>query len=131
MSRPPKPVNPLPRGRRCSAMQCRHIRLRRRPSPQSQAELGKLIGYSGSTVSAIERGMLPPDEKFVERPESPELPAAGVLRAMWHRRGECQPAKRIRSVSLPPSAPAVGEGMAEPVGCRPLMPASSPRRRMI
>jgi tetratricopeptide (TPR) repeat protein len=60
-----------------------HIRLRLRPRPAvTQAELGKLIGYSGSTVSAIERGMLRPDEKFVETCER-ELPVAGVLRAMF------------------------------------------------
>src|SRR6266487_1178722 len=82
MPRSPKPVNPYASWTALFGAAVQHIRLRLRSRPTvTQAELGKLIGYSGSTVSAIERGMLRPDEKFVETGER-ELPAAGVLRAM-------------------------------------------------
>jgi tetratricopeptide (TPR) repeat protein len=47
----------------------------------SQAELGKRIGFDGSTVGAVERGILRPDRKFVEACER-ELTAGGMLRAM-------------------------------------------------
>jgi len=58
------------------------LRVQLRPRPAiTQAELGKRIGYAGSTVSAIERGMIRPDQKFVENCER-ELPAAGALRAL-------------------------------------------------
>jgi transcriptional regulator with XRE-family HTH domain len=83
MPRPPKPLNPYSSWTALFGAAVQHIRLRMRPGPAvTQAELGKLIGYSGSTVSAIERGMLRPDEKFVEICER-ELPAAGVLRAVF------------------------------------------------
>src|SRR6266568_8889463 len=83
MPRPPKLLNPYASWTALFGAAVQHIRLRMRSSPAvTQAELGKLIGYSGSTVSAIERGMLRPDEKFVEICER-ELPAAGVLRAVF------------------------------------------------
>jgi tetratricopeptide (TPR) repeat protein len=82
MPRPPKPLNPYASWTALFGAAVQHIRLRIRSKPTvTQAELGRLIGYAGSTVSAIERGMLRPDEKFVETCER-ELPAAGVLRAM-------------------------------------------------
>ncbi len=48
-----------------AAVQQLRLRLRARPVV-SQEELGKRIGFVGSTVSAIERAVLRPDEKFVE-----------------------------------------------------------------
>lgn len=63
-----------------AAVQQLRLRLRARPVV-SQEELGKRIGFVGSTVSAIERAVLRPDEKFVEGCER-ELAAEGMLRAM-------------------------------------------------
>jgi hypothetical protein len=78
-----------------AAVQQLRLRLRAKP-PVSQEELGKRIAYAGSTVSAIERGVLRPDERFVDACER-ELAAGGMLRAMlpfvnaewddWERRG--------------------------------------------
>ena len=77
MPRPPKPLNPYASWVALFGAAVQHLRLRLRPRPAvTQAELGKLIGYSDSTVSAIERGTLRPDEKFVENCER-QLPAAG------------------------------------------------------
>jgi tetratricopeptide (TPR) repeat protein len=66
----------------------------------SQDELGRHISYDGSTVGAVERGVLRPDAKFIETCER-ELPAGGMLRAMlpfvnqewneWERRGTGPP----------------------------------------
>jgi hypothetical protein len=48
----------------------------------SQRELGRRVGADDSTVSAIERGLLRPDEKFVDRCEQ-ELHAGGVLHTLF------------------------------------------------
>ena len=83
MPRPAKPLNPYASWVALFGATVQHLRRQLRPNPAvTQAELGKLIGYAGSTVSAIERGALRPDQKFVESCER-ELPAAGVLRAMF------------------------------------------------
>jgi transcriptional regulator with XRE-family HTH domain len=48
----------------------------------SQRELGRRVGADDSTVSAIERGLLRPDEKFVDKCEE-ELQAGGVLHTLF------------------------------------------------
>jgi tetratricopeptide (TPR) repeat protein len=83
MPRPPKLLNPYASWVALFGATVQRLRVQLRPRPVvTQAELGKRIGYSGSTVSAIERGMIRPDQKFVENCER-ELPAAGALRAMF------------------------------------------------
>jgi DNA-binding XRE family transcriptional regulator len=78
MPRPPKPLNPYASWVALFGATVQRLRVQLRPRPTvTQAELGRHIGYSGSTVSAIERGMIRPDQKFVENCER-ELPAAGA-----------------------------------------------------
>jgi hypothetical protein len=101
------------------------------PKPAvTQAELGKLIGYSGSTVSAIERGMLRPDEKSVETREPRATSSRRPARDVAPPRGV--PAGEAHKVGLVAAVGASGgRRCGGTCGCRPLMPASSLRRRMI
>jgi hypothetical protein len=72
----------------------------------SQDEVGRRIGYDGSTVGAVERGILRPDAKFIQACER-QLPAGGMLRAMlpfvnqewdeWERRGTGPPSSTTLS----------------------------------
>jgi tetratricopeptide (TPR) repeat protein len=79
MPRPPKPLNPYASWTALLGATVR--RLRARPFV-SQDELGRRIAYDGSTVGAIERGILRPDAKFIEGCER-ELDAGGVLQFMY------------------------------------------------
>src|SRR6266542_4463123 len=70
MPRPPKPLNPYASWAALFGATVQRLRVQLRPRPIiTQAELGRRIGYSGSTVSAIERGMIRPDQKFVDNCE--------------------------------------------------------------
>jgi hypothetical protein len=67
MPRPLKPLNPFGSWPALFGAALRQLRLAFCSSPSmSQADLGKRIGYPRAMVSAIERGALRPDEKFVE-----------------------------------------------------------------
>jgi tetratricopeptide (TPR) repeat protein/transcriptional regulator with XRE-family HTH domain len=80
--RPLKPVNPYASWAALFGATVRKLRLALGVSPVvSQEELGKRIGFDGSTVGAVERGILRPDRKFVEGCER-ELAAGGMLQAM-------------------------------------------------
>ncbi|MCW2916234.1 MAG: Transcriptional regulator, family [Actinomycetia bacterium] len=81
MPRPLKQLNPYASWTRLFGATLRQLRLKA-PDGESltQADLGRLIAYSGATVSAVERGTLRPEEAFVEACER-ELNAGGVLRA--------------------------------------------------
>jgi len=97
MPRQPKPLNPYASWTALLGATVRRLRLELSSRPVvSQDELGRRISYDGSTVGAVERGVLRPDAKFIEACER-ELPAGGMLRAMlpfvnqewneWERRG--------------------------------------------
>jgi DNA-binding XRE family transcriptional regulator len=79
MPRPLKSLNPYASWPALfgAAVQQLRLRLRAKP-PVSQEELGKRIAYAGSTVSAIERGVLRPDERFVDACER-ELAASNNI----------------------------------------------------
>jgi tetratricopeptide (TPR) repeat protein/transcriptional regulator with XRE-family HTH domain len=80
--RPLKPLNPYASWAALFGATVRKLRLALGVSPTvSQEELGKRIGFDGSTVGAVERGALRPDSKFVDGCER-ELAAGGMLRAM-------------------------------------------------
>jgi hypothetical protein len=83
----------------------RRLRLAlREGTPVSQSEFGRRIGFDHSTVSAIERAIIKPDEQFVEACER-ELPSHGVLRSMlpfviaeweeWKRLGVRKPVSDV------------------------------------
>ena len=110
MPRPPKPLNPYASWTALLGATVRRLRLELSSRPiVSQDELGRRISYDGSTVGAVERGVLRPDAKFIEACER-ELPAGGMLRAMlpfvnqewneWERRGIGPPT----ASPLPPAA---------------------------
>jgi hypothetical protein len=83
MPRPLKPLNPY--GSWSALFGATVQRLRHGPDARArmtQAELGRRIGFANSTVSAIERAQLRPDEQFVEGCER-ERPAGGLLRMMY------------------------------------------------
>ncbi|HYR63254.1 MAG TPA: helix-turn-helix transcriptional regulator, partial [Actinomycetota bacterium] len=81
MPRPLKQLNPYASWTKLFGATLRQLRLKTTNGEAlTQADLGKLVAYSGATVSAIERGTLRPDEAFVEACER-ELHAGGVLRA--------------------------------------------------
>src|SRR3982074_3823697 len=67
MPRPLKQLNPYASWTRLFGAARRQLRLKA-PDGDSlaQADLGRLIAYSGATVSAVERGTLRPEEAFVE-----------------------------------------------------------------
>jgi tetratricopeptide (TPR) repeat protein len=109
MPRPLKPLNPYASWAALFGATVRSLRLGLRARPVvSQDELGKRLSFDGSTVGAIERGILRPDVKFLQACER-ELPAGGMLRAMfafvnaewddWERRGATPPTVS----SLPPA----------------------------
>jgi tetratricopeptide (TPR) repeat protein len=109
MPRPPKPLNPYASWTALLGATVRQLRLGLRDRPVlSQEELGRRIAYDGSTVGAIERGILRPDAKFIEGCER-ELDAGGVLQFMfpnasrewdeWERLGVRPPA----ASRLPPA----------------------------
>ncbi len=83
MPRPLKPLNPYASWSALFGATVQRLRmsLPERP-PVTQADFGKRIGFAGSTVSAIERAQLRPDEQFIEGCER-ELSAGGILRAMF------------------------------------------------
>jgi transcriptional regulator with XRE-family HTH domain len=82
----PRPLNQLHPDASWTALfgaALQRLRLAQRSHPvMSQRELGRRVGADDSTISAIERGLLRPDEKFVERCEQ-ELQAAGVLHTLF------------------------------------------------
>ncbi len=83
MPRPLKPVNPYASWSALFGATVQKLRLQMRSKPiVSQGELGKRIGYASSTVSAVERAILRPEQQFVEGCER-ELRAGGILRAMY------------------------------------------------
>ncbi len=83
MPRPSKPLMPSESWLTLFGVAVRRLRLGLRNNPPvSQSELGKMIGFDHSTVSAVERAALKPDEQFVEACER-ALPAHGVLRSMY------------------------------------------------
>src|SRR5437764_9509284 len=81
MPRPLKQLNPYASWTRLFGATLRQLRLKAPDGVSlTQVDLGRLIAYSGATVSAVERGTLRPEEAFVEACER-ELNAGGVLRA--------------------------------------------------
>ena len=109
MPRPLKPPNPYASWSALFGATVQKLRLSLRSRPVvTQEELGKLVHAAGSTVSAIERGILRPSASFVEKCEE-VLPSGGMLRAMfrfvsdewddWERLGRMPP-----TASIPPPA---------------------------
>ena len=85
MPRRPKPLNPYASWTALLGATVQRLRLGHQARPVlSQDELGRRISYDGSTVGAVERGVLRPDAKFIEACER-ELDAGGVLQAMFAR----------------------------------------------
>jgi tetratricopeptide (TPR) repeat protein len=85
MPRRPKPLNPYASWTALLGATVQRFRLGYQARPVlSQDELGRRISYDGSTVGAVERGVLRPDAKFIEGCER-ELAAGGVLQAMFAR----------------------------------------------
>jgi tetratricopeptide (TPR) repeat protein len=85
MPRRPKPLNPYASWTALLGATVQRLRLGHQARPVlSQDELGRRISYDGSTVGAVERGVLRPDAKFIEGCER-ELAAGGVLQAMFAR----------------------------------------------
>jgi tetratricopeptide (TPR) repeat protein len=85
MPRRPKPLNPYASWTALLGATVQRLRLGYQSRPVlSQDELGRRISYDGSTVGAVERGVLRPDAKFIEACER-ELAAGGVLQAMFAR----------------------------------------------
>jgi hypothetical protein len=85
MPRRPKPLNPYASWTALLGAIVQRLRLGHQARPVlSQDELGRRISYDGSTVGAVERGVLRPDAKFIEACER-ELAAGGVLQAMFAR----------------------------------------------
>jgi transcriptional regulator with XRE-family HTH domain len=67
MPRQLKPLNPYASWTALFGTTVQRLRLGLRSRPRvSQDEFGRRIGYDGSTVGAIERGVLRPDAKFIE-----------------------------------------------------------------
>jgi tetratricopeptide (TPR) repeat protein len=85
MPRRPKPLNPYASWTALLGATVQRLRLGHQARPVlSQDELGRRISYDGSTVGAVERGVLRPDAKFVEACER-ELVAGGLLQALFAR----------------------------------------------
>jgi tetratricopeptide (TPR) repeat protein len=85
MPRRPKPLNPYASWTALLGATVQRLRLGHQARPVlSQDELGRRVSYDGSTVGAVERGVLRPDAKFIEGCER-ELAAGGVLQAMFAR----------------------------------------------
>ena len=83
MPRPLKQLNPYASWTRLFGATLRQLRLKAPDGVSlTQVDLGRLIAYSGATVSAVERGTLRPEEAFVEACER-ELNAGGILRALF------------------------------------------------
>jgi DNA-binding XRE family transcriptional regulator len=77
MPRPLKPPNPYASWSALFGATVQKLRLSLRARPVvTQEELGKLVHAAGSTVSAIERGILRPNASFVEKCEE-VLPSGG------------------------------------------------------
>jgi tetratricopeptide (TPR) repeat protein/DNA-binding XRE family transcriptional regulator len=82
LPRPLRPLNPHASWPALFGAAVQHLRLQFRERPiVTQEEFGGQLGYSGATVSAIERGTLRPPAKFVEQCEK-VLETGGTLRAM-------------------------------------------------
>jgi tetratricopeptide (TPR) repeat protein len=122
MPRQLKPLNPYASWTALFGATVQRLRLGLRSRPRvSQDEFGRRIGYDGSTVGAIERGVLRPDAKFIEGCER-ELPAHGWLRAMlpavnaewdeWERLGRIPPT----ASPLPPAEVAQDSAQLQNVG---------------
>ena len=112
MPRPLKPPNPYASWSALFGATVQKLRLSLRSRPVvTQEELGKLVHAAGSTVSAIERGILRPSTSSVEKCEE-VLPSGAMLRAMfrfvtdewddWERLGGMPP-----TASIPPPAEIV------------------------
>jgi tetratricopeptide (TPR) repeat protein len=85
MPRRPKPLNPYASWTALLGATVQRLRLGYQSRPVlSQDELGRRISYDGSTVGAVERGILRPDAKFIQACER-ELAAGGILQAMFAR----------------------------------------------
>jgi tetratricopeptide (TPR) repeat protein len=85
MPRRPKPLNPYASWTALLGATVRQLRMSDPARPAlSQDELGRRISYDGSTVGAIERGVLRPDAKFIDACER-ELNAGGALQFMLPR----------------------------------------------
>jgi ribosome-binding protein aMBF1 (putative translation factor) len=85
MPRRPKPLNPYASWTALLGATVQRLRLGHQSRPVlSQDELGRRISYDGSTVGAVERGVLRPDAKFIQACER-ELAADGVLQFMFAR----------------------------------------------
>lgn len=128
MPRPLKPLDPYASWPSLFGAVVQQLRLRVRAKPVvSQHELGKRIGFAGSTVGAVERAVLRPDEQFVEGCER-ELPAAGMLRAMlplvhdewadWERLGMTSPRTAPSEPAISAAHPTNGAQPAAVPGLR-------------
>jgi tetratricopeptide (TPR) repeat protein len=85
MPRRPKSLNPYASWTALLGATVQRLRLGYQARPVlSQDELGRRISYDGSTVGAVERGILRPDAKFIEACER-ELAAGGLLQALFAR----------------------------------------------
>ena len=85
MPRRPKLLNPYASWTALLGATVQRLRLGHQSRPVlSQDELGRRISYDGSTVGAVERGVLRPDAKFIQACER-ELAADGVLQFMFAR----------------------------------------------
>jgi hypothetical protein len=94
-----------------SAAACLGALLRRLRTLQglSQAGLGRLTGYDGSYVGAVERAAARPSRELVERCDQ-TLGADGVLLALWSLTTHGGPAASPPAAGPAASAPAAGSG---------------------
>jgi tetratricopeptide (TPR) repeat protein/DNA-binding XRE family transcriptional regulator len=116
MPRPLKPPNPYASWSALFGATVQKLRLSLRSRPVvTQEELGKLVHAAGSTVSAIERGILRPSASFVEKCEE-VLPAGGMLRAMFRFvSDEWDDWERLGGMPPTASIPAPAEVAASPM----------------
>ena len=116
MPRPLKPPNPYASWSALCGATVQKLRLSLRSRPVvTQEELGKLVHAAGSTVSAIERGILRPSASFVEKCEE-VLPSGGMLRAMFRFvSDEWDDWERLGGMPPTASIPAPAEVAASPV----------------
>jgi transcriptional regulator with XRE-family HTH domain len=114
----PRPLNQLHPDASWTALfgaALQRLRLGQRSHPvMSQREFGRRVGADDSTVSAIERGLLRPDEKFVDKCEQ-ELQAGGVLHTLFtFVNREWDDWKRLGISPQQGSAPPPAELLANP-----------------
>ena len=98
-----------------SAAACLGALLRRLRTLQglSQAGLGRLTGYDGSYVGAVERAAVRPSRELVERCDQ-ALDADGVLLALWSLTAHGGPAASPPASGPATSPPAAGPGVSPP-----------------